>query len=242
KIVAEAKPEIIDINYGCPVKKIAKRGAGAGMLRDIPKMIKMTTEIVKATDIPVTVKTRLGWDADSLIIDQIAEQLQDTGIKALTIHGRTRAEFYKGTSDWTLIGKIKNNPRIKIPIIGNGDVDSPQKAKEMFDKYGVDGIMIGRAAIGRPYIFKEIRHYLETGEILPEPSIEEKVELAKTHLLKSLEWKGNPRGIYEMRRQYIQYFKGLANFKNYRMKLVTSVDVDEILNTLDKIKQIYKNY
>ena len=239
KIVAEAKPEIIDINYGCPVKKIAKRGAGAGMLRDIPKMIEMTKAIVKATDIPVTVKTRLGWDTDSLIIDQIAEQLQDTGIKALTIHGRTRAQLYKGTSDWTLIGKIKKNPRIKIPIIGNGDVDSPQKAKEMFDKYGVDGIMIGRAAIGRPYIFREIRHYLETGEILQAPSIEEKVELAKTHLLKSLEWKGNPRGIYEMRRQYIQYFKGLADFKKFRMILVTSVDIKEILNTLDEIKQIY---
>lgn len=241
KIAAEAKPDLIDINYGCPVKKIATRGAGAGMLRDIPKMLKMTKAIVDATDIPVTVKTRLGWDSDSIVIETLAEQLQDTGIKALTIHGRTRTQFYKGTADWTLIGKIKNNPRIKIPIIGNGDVDSPEKAKEMFDKYGVDAIMIGRAAIGRPYIFKEIKHFLKTGEILPEPSIDQKVDLAKTHLIKSLEWKGIPRGIYEMRRQYVQYFKGLPNFKNFRMTLVTSIDIDEINYTLEQIRQTYKN-
>lgn len=240
KIAAQAKPELIDINFGCPVKKIATRGAGAGMLRDIPKMIKMTAEIVKAVDLPVTVKTRLGWDTDSIVIDKIAERLQDTGIKALTIHGRTRSQLYKGVSDWTLIGKIKNNSRIKIPIIGNGDVDSPQRAKEMFDKYGVDAIMIGRASIGRPYIFREIKHYLNSGELLSEPTIEEKVELAKTHLLKSLEWKGTPRGIYEMRRQYIQYFKGLPHFKDFRMTLVTSVNIDEILQTLEKIKTIYK--
>lgn len=240
KIAAQAKPELIDINFGCPVKKIATRGAGAGMLRDIPKMIKMTAEIVKAVDLPVTVKTRLGWDTDSIVIDEIAERLQDTGIKALTIHGRTRSQLYKGVSDWTLIGKIKNNSRIKIPIIGNGDVDSPQRAKEMFDKYGVDAIMIGRASIGRPYIFREIKHYLNSGELLSEPTIEEKVELAKTHLLKSLEWKGTPRGIYEMRRQYIQYFKGLPHFKDFRMTLVTSVNIDEILQTLEKIKTIYK--
>jgi len=241
KIAAEAKPDLIDINYGCPVKKIATRGAGAGMLKDIPKMLKMTKAIVDSTDIPVTVKTRLGWDFDSIIIETLAEQLQDTGIKALAIHGRTRSQFYKGTSDWTLIGKIKNNPQIKIPIIGNGDVDSPEKAKEMFDKYGVDAIMIGRAAIGRPYIFKEIKHFLKTGEILPEPSIDEKVDLAKTHLIKSLEWKGVPRGIYEMRRQYVQYFKGLPNFKNFRMILVTSIDIDEINSTLEQIRQTYKN-
>jgi len=239
KIAAKAKPEILDINYGCPVKKIANRGAGAGMLKDIPQMVKMTAEIVKAVDLPVTVKTRLGWDTESMIIEEVAERLQDTGIKALTIHGRTRSQFYKGISDWTLIGKVKNNPRIKIPIIGNGDVDSPQKAKEMFDKYGVDAIMIGRAAIGRPYIFREIKHYLNTGEILDEPSIEEKVELAKTHLLKSIKWKGSPRGIYEMRRHYIRYFKGLYNFKDYKMKLVTSLDIDEIIKTLDEIKKTY---
>ena len=240
KIAAQAKPDLIDINYGCPVKKIATRGAGAGMLKDIPKMIKMTQAIVKAVDIPVTVKTRLGWDTESIVIEEVAEKLQDTGIKALTIHARTRSQFYKGSADWTLIGKIKDNPRIKIPIIGNGDVDSAQKAKEMFDKYKVDAIMIGRAAIGRPYIFNEIKHFLNTGEILPEPTIEEKVNLAKTHLLKSLQWKGSPRGIYEMRRQYIQYFKGLPNFKDYRMKLVTSTDLEEILNTLEEIKQTYK--
>lgn len=241
KIAAEAKPELIDINFGCPVKKIATRGAGAGMLKDIPKMVKMTAEIVKAVDLPITVKTRLGWDADSIVIEEVAERLQDVGIKALTIHGRTRSQFYKGISDWTLIGKIKNNPKIKIPIIGNGDVDSPQRAKEMFNRYGVDAIMIGRATFGRPYIFREIKHFLNTGEILPEPTIEEKVELAKKHLLKSLEWKGNPRGIYEMRRQYIQYFKGLPNFKDYRMTLVTSTNLDEILKTLDEIKIKYSS-
>ncbi len=239
KMAEEANPEIIDINYGCPVKKIATRGAGAGMLKDIPKMIKMTQEIVKAVKTPVTVKTRLGWDTDSMFIEEIAEKLQDVGIKALTIHGRTRSQFYKGEADWTLIGKVKNNPRITIPIIGNGDVDSPLKAKEMFDKYGVDAIMIGRAAIGRPYIFREIKHFLDTGEILGEPSVEEKVELAKTHLLKSVEWKGNPRGIYEMRRHYIQYFKGLPNFKDIRMKLVTSTDIEELIKTLEQIKEIY---
>jgi nifR3 family TIM-barrel protein len=241
KIVSQAKPDLIDINYGCPVKKIATRGAGAGMLKDIPKMIKMTKAIVKATKLPVTVKTRLGWDKNSIVIEEIAEKLQDVGIKALTIHARTRSDFYKGTADWTLIGKIKNNPRIKIPIIGNGDIDSPQKAKEMFDKYGVDAIMIGRAAIGRPYIFQEIKHYLNTNQLLPPPNIEQKVELAKTHLIKSLEWKGFPRGIYEMRRHYINYFKSLPNFKQFRTTLVTSTNLEEILDTLEKIKQTYKN-
>lgn len=236
KIAAEAKPELIDINYGCPVKKIAKRGAGAGMLQDIPKMVEMTKQIVEAVDLPVTVKTRLGWDIDSLVIEEVAERLQDVGIKALAIHGRTRSQFYKGTADWTLIGKVKNNPRIKIPIIGNGDVDSPQKAKEMFDKYGVDAIMIGRATIGRPQIFKEIKHYLKTGEILPELSIEEKVEMAKTHLTKSVEWKGFPRGVYEMRRHLIHYFKSIPNFKEYKLRLVTTIDIDEIIATLNEIK------
>ncbi len=241
KIVAQAKPELLDLNFGCPVKKIANRGAGAGMLKDIPKLVKMTKEIVKAVNVPVTVKTRLGWDTENLVIEELAEQLQDVGIKALTIHGRTRSQFYKGEADWTLIGKVKNNPRIKIPIIGNGDVDSPQKAKEMFNKYGVDAIMIGRATIGRPYIFREIKHFLHTGKILEEPTVEEKVELAITHLTKSLEWKGSPRGIFEMRRHYIHYFKGLPNFKDYKMKLVTSIDVDEIIRTLNEIKQKYRN-
>ena len=239
KISAEAKPDLIDINYGCPVKKIAKRGAGAGMLRDIPKMLEMTKAIVKATDLPVTVKTRLGWDSDSLVIEELAEKLQDTGIKALAIHGRTRNQLYKGEADWTLIGKVKNNPRIKIPIIGNGDIDSPQKAKLYFDKYGVDAIMIGRATIGRPYIFKEIKHYLNTGELLPEMNIAEIIELAKLHFKKSLEWKGERRGIFEMRRHFSTYFKGLPDFKNIRIKLVTSLDIEEIDSLLDLIKEKY---
>lgn len=239
KIAAEAKPDLIDINYGCPVKKIANRGAGAGMLKDIPKMIEMSKQIVNAVDLPVTVKTRLGWDMNNLVIEDVAERLQDTGIQALTIHGRTRSQFYKGAADWTLIGKVKNNPRINIPIIGNGDVNSPKKAKEMFDRYGVDAIMIGRATIGRPFIFKEIKHFLMTGEILPDLTIKEKVNLAKTHLIKSVEWKGYPRGVYEMRRHYLQYFKGFYNFKEYRMKLVTMLEVDEILATLDEIEKMY---
>ncbi len=239
KIVAEAKPELIDLNFGCPVKKIAGRGAGAGMLRDPDKLVEMTKAVVKAVNLPVTVKTRLGWDFDSIIIEELTERLQDVGIQAITIHARTRSQFYKGTADWSYIGKVKNNQRIKIPVIGNGDIDNPQKAKEMFDKYGVDAIMIGRATIGRPYIFREIKHYLKTGEILPELSIAERVQLAETHLLKSLEWKGTPRGIYEMRRHYIKYFKGLQNFKDFRMKLVTSTDVDEIIATLHEIEKVY---
>ncbi len=240
KIVAQAKPDLIDLNFGCPVKKIAGRGAGAGMLKDPDKLVKMTAEIVKAVNLPVTVKTRLGWDFDNIIIEELTERLQDVGIQAITIHARTRSQFYKGTADWSYIGKVKNNSRIKIPVIGNGDIDSPQKAKEMFDRYGVDAIMIGRATIGRPYIFKEIKHYLKTGEILPELSIDERVQLAKTHLIKSLEWKGKPRGIYEMRRHYIKYFKGLQNFKDFRLKLVTSTDEKEIIQTLDNIAKVYK--
>ncbi len=239
KIASRFKPDLIDINYGCPVKKIAGRGAGAGMLKDIPKMIKMTEAIVKATDIPVTVKTRLGWDSESKFIVEIAERLQDVGIKAITIHGRTRNQMYKGEADWQLIGEVKNNQRMNIPVIGNGDVNSAVKAKEMFGKYGVDGIMIGRATIGRPWIFKEIKHFLKTGEELSEITTEEKTELAKKHLIKSLEWKGKPRGIYEMRRHFIHYFKGLPNFKELRMKLVTSLDVEELIATIELIKEKY---
>ena len=241
KIVEQMKPDIIDINYGCPVKKIATRGAGAGMLRDVPKLIKMTEEIVKATKLPVTVKTRLGWDADSKNIVEVAEQLQDVGIQALTIHGRTRAQFYKGKADWELIGAIKNNPKIKIPIIGNGDVDSPQKAKEMFDKYGVDAIMIGRATVGRPWIFKEIKHYFEHGEEILPISLREKIDLAHEHLQKSIEWKGLPRGIYEMRRHLGTYFKALPHFKELRLRMVTSTDVEEIHNIIDEIWEKYKD-
>lgn len=241
KIAEQANPDFIDINYGCPVKKIATRGAGAGMLRDIPKMVDMTSQIVKAVKLPVTVKTRLGWDNESLVIEEVAEKLQDVGIQALAIHGRTRNQFYKGEADWTLIGKVKNNPRIKIPIIGNGDIDSPQKAKLMLDRYGVDALMIGRTTIGRPYIFKEVRHFLNTGEILPEMDINEKVELAKLHFEKSLEWKGENRGIYEMRRHFSNYFKGLYNFKDTRMKLVTSTNPVEIRETLNFVKQNWGN-
>ncbi|MCF6366358.1 MAG: tRNA dihydrouridine synthase DusB [Bacteroidales bacterium] len=241
KIAEEANPDLIDINYGCPVKKIATRGAGAGMLQDIPKMIEMTKAIVNAVKLPVTVKTRLGWDSESLIIDQIAEELQDTGIKALTIHGRTRAQLYKGASDWTLIKKVKDNPRIKIPIIGNGDINSGEDAQKAINNYGVDGIMIGRATIGKPWIFKEIRHYLETGETLPEPTIEEKVEIARNHFHKSIEIKGNRTGFFEMRRHFAIYFKGLRDFKQLRLKLLTSLDENEINEILDTIRKRYGN-
>ncbi len=235
KIATEAKPDLIDINYGCPVKKIANRGAGAGMLRDIPKMIKMTEAIVKATHLPVTVKTRLGWDDDSLVIEELAERLQDTGIKALTIHGRTRNQLYRGSANWEIIGRVKNNPRIHIPIIGNGDIDSPQKAKEAFDKYGVDGVMIGRATYGRPYIFKEIRYFLNHGEEMPPLILKEKVDLAKMHFQKSVEYKGIPRGVYEMRRHLVSYFKGIPHFKEMRMKLVTTDEPEKVLALIDSI-------
>jgi len=242
KIAEEAKPDLIDINYGCPVKKIATRGAGAGMLRDIPKMIEMTKKIVDAVKLPVTVKTRLSWDHESTKIDEIAERLQDTGIKALTIHGRTRNQLYKGTSDWTLIGKVKNNPNIFIPIIGNGDVKSGRDAKEKFERYGVDAIMIGRAAIGKPWVFKEIKHYLEFGEEMTPLTVPEKVQIAKKHFLKALEIKGMPRGYYESRRHFSLYFKGLPHFKETRLKLLTSVNTDEILELLNNIENTYKDF
>jgi tRNA-dihydrouridine synthase B len=231
----EAKPELIDINFGCPVKKIANRGAGSGMLRNIPLMLEMTEAIVRAVKLPVTVKTRLGWDEESKNIVDVAERLQDTGIKALTIHGRTRVQMYKGVADWTLIGAVKNNPRIKIPIIGNGDIDGPLKAKEMFNRYGVDGIMIGRATVGRPWIFRDIRHFLGTGELLPEPSVTEKAEIALLHLEKSLEFKDGNRAIYEMRRHLSNYFKGLPHFKETRFRLLTAVDVGEIKSIITEI-------
>jgi len=241
KLATEANPEVIDINYGCPVRKIATRGAGSGMLQDIPKMIEMTRQIVKSTHLPVTVKTRLGWDDNSKFIVDIAEQLQDTGIAALTIHGRTRAQMYKGSADWTLIGDVKNNPRMHIPIIGNGDVTTPEIAKDYFDKYGVDGIMIGRGAVGRPWIFRDIKHYMEHGE-LPKPlTVQEKVDLAKLHLQKSIERKGDRTGLLEMRRHFSTYFKGLPHFKEIRLKLVTSLDVEEIHGLLDMVAEKYKD-
>lgn len=235
KIAAEAKPDLIDINYGCPVRKIATRGAGAGMLRDIPKLLEMTRQIVNATNLPVTVKTRLGWDSDSIVIEELAEQLQDIGIKALTIHGRTRAQLYNGSANWETIAKVKNNSRIHIPIIGNGDISNPEQAKNAFDKYGVDGIMIGRATYGRPYIFKEIRHFLDTGTYINELSLNEKVEMAKLHFTKSVEYKGDKRGVYEMRRHLTSYFKGIPNFKETRLKLVTTNEAEKVLELIDMI-------
>ena len=234
--------DIIDINFGCPVKKIAGRGAGSGMMRDVPLMVEMTRRIVEAVGKPVTVKTRLGWDDESKNIEEIALRLQDVGIAALTIHGRTRAQMYRGEADWTLIGKVKNNPRIHIPIIGNGDVDSGPKAAEMFDRYGVDGVMIGRATYGRPWIFREVKHYLATGEVLPQPSVCERVEIAKEHLRKSLEIKGEYVGILEMRRHLSNYFKGLPDFKPTRLKLVTLLDIPELFATLDSIAERWGDF
>lgn len=242
-LIAEAAgPEIIDINFGCPVKKIAGRGAGAGMLRNIPLMLSMTEAIVNAVKLPVTVKTRLGWDDDSKNIVDIAERLQDTGIKAITIHGRTRAQLYRGSADWTLIGEVKNNPRMKIPVIGNGDIDGPLKAREMFNRYGVDGIMIGRATVGRPWIFRDIKHFLGTGEILPEPNTAEKAAMALSHLEKSLQYKNGPRAIFEMRRHLSNYFKGLPHFRETRLKLLTTLDIDEIREIITETGNKYGDY
>lgn len=241
-IAEEAKPEIIDINFGCPVKKIANRGAGSGMLRNVPLMIEMTSAIVRSVKLPVTVKTRIGWDDENKNIVDIAEMLQDTGIRGLTIHGRTRAQMYKGSADWTLIGEVKNNPRMKIPVIGNGDIDGPVKAKQMFDRYGVDGIMIGRATVGRPWIFRDIRHYLTTGEILPEPSVSEKAGIALLHLEQSLRFKEGKHAIFEMRRHLSNYFKGLPNFKETRMRLVTAPEADEVRSIIGEIKEKWGDF
>ncbi len=237
RIVDATQPDLIDINYGCPVKKVVCKGAGAGILRDIPQMIKLTEAVVRSTHLPVTVKTRLGWDEESKNIEEVAERLQDIGIQALSIHGRTRVQMYKGEADWTLIAKVKENPRIKIPIFGNGDIDTPQKALEYKNRYGVDGIMIGRAAIGYPWIFREIKHFVRTGEILAPPTVEERIDICRRHLLKSVEWKGEKLGLLEMRRHYASYLKGLPNVKEFRMKLVNSDVLAEILATLDRLKE-----
>ena len=240
KIVDTVNPDLIDINFGCPVKKVAMKGAGAGVLKDLDLMVRLTEAVVKSTNLPVTVKTRLGWDDNSKNIREVALRLQDVGIKALAIHGRTRMQMYKGEADWTLIGEVKNDPRITIPIFGNGDINSPEKAVEYKNKYGVDGIMIGRAAIGYPWIFREIKHFIATGEKRADPTIEERVEVARKHLQKSLEWKGPIAGINEMRRHYANYLKGLPSFKDYRAKLVRITDPLEIEAVLDEIKQQYK--
>lgn len=238
-IAEQAVPDLIDINYGCPVKQVACKGAGAALLQDIPKMVSMTKKIVDTVKLPVTVKTRLGWDDKTKNILEVAERLQDIGIKALTVHARTRSQMYKGSADWTLLGELKNNPRLTIPIFGNGDVDSPQKALEMKNRFGVDGIMIGRASIGYPWIFNQIKQYFSGNINYSVPGIEERVDVCRTHLLKSVEWKGNVLGILEMRRHYTNYFKGMDHFRDYRVKLVTSNHLDELLETLELIKEKY---
>ena len=238
KIVATVNPDLVDINFGCPVKKVVSKGAGAGVLKDIDLMVRLTKAVVNSTDLPVTVKTRLGWDEQSINIEEVAERLQDVGISALTIHARTRSQMYKGHSDWSYIAKVKNNPRIHIPIFGNGDIDSPEKALEYRNTYGIDGIMIGRAAIGYPWIFNEIKHYFATGELLPSPTIADRVEAAKNHLLWSVEWKGERQGVVEMRRHYANYFKGIPNFKEHRHKLVTLDASQEVVKALDNVLEV----
>jgi len=235
ELAAAANPDIIDINYGCPVKKVACKGAGAGILQDIPKMVRMTAEIVKSTNLPVTVKTRLGWDNNSLFIEEIAERLQDVGIKALSIHGRTRVQMYKGEADWTLIGRIKENPNVVIPIFGNGDINSPEKLMEYKKRYGVDGVMIGRASIGNPWVFDQLKHFMHTGTHLPTPGIKERVDVAKEHLDRSIKWKGERVGVVEMRRHYANYFKGIPDFKPVRTKLVTTDDVAGLYEIFEDI-------
>jgi len=235
RISTLAGPDLIDINYGCPVKQVACRGAGAALLRDIPKMVEMTSAVVRATHLPVTVKTRLGWDENTLNVEEVAERLQDVGIEALTIHGRTRVQMYKGDADWRLIAKIKENPRIKIPIFGNGDIDSPQKALEYKNRYGVDGIMVGRASIGYPWIFREIKHFVATGELLAPPTVEERVAMCRMHFEKSIEWKGERAGILEMRRHYAHYFRGLEGAKQWRMRLVETYSPAEVQAILEEI-------
>lgn len=241
EIVEQTNPDIIDINYGCPVKKVACKGAGAGILQDIPKMVEMTRQIVNRTKLPVTVKTRLGWDENTQYVVEVAERLQDVGIKAISIHGRTRKQMYKGEADWTLIAAVKNNPHMQIPVFGNGDIDCPEKALEYKNRYGVDGVMIGRAAIGYPWIFDEIKHYFKTGEHMSKPGIAERVAITKEHLEMSVKWKGEILGINEMKRHYTNYFKGIPHFKDYRTRLVTSMNLDEITSTLDEISEKFSD-
>jgi nifR3 family TIM-barrel protein len=242
EIASQAQPDLIDINYGCPVKNVACRGAGASLLQDIDKMVAMTKAVVESTHLPVTVKTRLGWDDTTKNVYEVAERLQDVGIKALTIHGRTRAQMYKGHADWSLIREIKRNPRIQIPIFGNGDVDSVEKAANWRLEYEVDGIMIGRAAIGYPWIFREIKHFFATGEKLAGPTLAERIAVCRTHLEKSIEWKGEKTGIFEMRRHYANYFKGLPDFKEYRMRLVSLENVDDISSVLSEVEEKFEDF
>ena len=239
KIVEEVQPDFIDINFGCPVKRVAAKGAGAGMLRDVPLMVEMAKQIVKAVKIPVTAKTRLGWDAENIIIGDVAERLQDVGISALAIHGRTRSQMYKGEADWEPIARVKQNPRIKIPIIGNGDIDSPQKAKEAFERYGVDGVMIGRATIGKPWIFEQIKHYLATGEVLPELSVSAQIEIIKEQILLSMEWLDEVRGLFHMRRHMACMFKGLPHFRDLRIQMLQAPNIEALWDVFDQIAERY---
>ena len=242
EIVEASGPDIIDINFGCPVKKVVSKGAGAGILKDIDLMVSLTKAMVEHTKLPVTVKTRLGWDHDSIKIVEVAERIQDVGAKAIAIHGRTRAQMYKGNADWKPIAEVKNNPRMHIPVFGNGDVDSPERAVEMRDQYGLDGAMIGRATIGYPWFFKEVKHYFKTGEHLPPPTIEERVVAARRHLEMAIDWKGEKLGVFETRRHYTNYFKGIPHFKEYRMKMVTSDHSVDVFDTFDEIQEKFSGY
>jgi tRNA-dihydrouridine synthase B len=242
KIVDAVQPDLVDINFGCPVKKVVCKGAGAGVLKDVDLMIRLTKAVIKGTNLPVTVKTRLGWDDASINIDEVAERLQDIGVQALTVHARTRAQMYKGHSDWTHVHRIKNNPRISMPIFGNGDIDSPEKALEYKNTFGLDGMMIGRAAIGYPWIFNEIKHFFATGEKLAPPTVADRVEAAKNHLIWSMDWKGERLGIVETRRHYTNYFKGIQNFKEHKQQLVTTDDYNKMFEIFDTIKDVYADY
>ena len=241
-IVEKSNPDIIDINFGCPVKKVVSKNAGAGILRDIPLMVKLTEEIVKRTKLPVTVKTRLGWDTSSIKIIEVAERLQDVGIEAISIHGRTRVQMYKGEADWKPIAEVKNNQRMHIPVFGNGDVDTPEAAVKMRDEYGLDGAMIGRASIGYPWFFKEVKHYFKTGEHLAPPAMQERVEAARRHLQMAIDWKGEKLGVFETRRHYTNYFKGIPHFKEYRMKMVTSDEAADVFATFDEVQEKFGDF
>jgi tRNA-dihydrouridine synthase B len=241
-IVEKSNPDIIDINFGCPVKKVVSKGAGAGILKDFCLMEELTAEMVKRTNLPVTVKTRLGWDHDSIKIVEVAERLQDVGCKAIAIHGRTRAQMYKGDADWKPIAAVKNNPRMHIPVFGNGDVNSPERAVEMRDQYGLDGAMIGRASIGNPWFFKQVKHFFKTGEHLPPVSLTERVEAARRHLKMAIDWKGEKLGVFETRRHYTNYFKGIPNFKEYRMKMVTSDHAADVFDAFDEVLEKFSDY
>lgn len=242
EIVEKSKPDIIDINFGCPVKKVVSKGAGAGILKDVDKMVQLTEAMVKHTNLPVTVKTRLGWDKDSIKILEVAERLQDVGCKAISIHGRTRVQMYKGDADWRPIAEVKNNQRMHIPVFGNGDVDSPERAMEMRDKYGLDGAMIGRASIGYPWFFREVKHYFKTGKHLAPPTMQERVDAARRHLEMAIAWKGPKLGVFETRRHYTNYFKGIPHFKEYRMKMVTSDEAKDVFAAFDEVEEKFADY